>query len=108
MPIYAYRCTACGHEAQVWGPACAKCGAFDRAAWSQQFEALFLNQIDLTAHLAKGMAVRRWGRIVSIAGPVVDVEFPRGSLPEINTALEMTLTVAGEDVVIEPAEHLPA
>ncbi len=40
------------------------------------------------------------GRIVSIAGPVVDVEFPRGSLPEINTALEMTLTVAGEDIVI--------
>jgi hypothetical protein len=31
----AWRCTACGHEAQVWGPACAKCGAFDRAAWSQ-------------------------------------------------------------------------
>ena len=30
-----WRCTACGHEAQVWGPACAKCGAFDRAAWSQ-------------------------------------------------------------------------
>ena len=40
------------------------------------------------------------GRIVSIAGPVVDVEFPRGSLPEINPALEMTLTVAGEDIVI--------
>ena len=40
------------------------------------------------------------GRIVSIAGPVVDVEFPRGSLPEINTALEMTLTVADEDIVI--------
>ena len=23
------------------------------------------------------------GRVVAIAGPVVDVEFPRGSLPEI-------------------------
>jgi F-type H+-transporting ATPase subunit beta len=43
---------------------------------------------------------RKEGRVVTIAGPVVDVEFPRGSLPEINTALEMTLTVAGEDVVI--------
>ena len=31
------------------------------------------------------------GRVVAIAGPVVDVEFPRGSLPEINTALEMTV-----------------
>ena len=43
---------------------------------------------------------RKEGRIVTIAGPVVDVEFPRGSLPEINTALEMTLTVAGEEIVI--------
>ena len=40
------------------------------------------------------------GRIVTIAGPVVDVEFPRGSLPEINTALEMTMTAAGEDITI--------
>ena len=45
-------------------------------------------------------AARKEGRVVTIAGPVVDVEFPRGSLPEINTALEMTLTVAGEAVVI--------
>ena len=44
--------------------------------------------------------VRNEGRVVTIAGPVVDVEFPRGSLPEINTALEMTLTVAGEEIVI--------
>ncbi len=44
--------------------------------------------------------VRKEGRVVTIAGPVVDVEFPRGSLPEINTALEMTLTVAGEEIVI--------
>ena len=43
---------------------------------------------------------RKEGRIVTIAGPVVDVEFPRGSLPEINTALEMTMNVAGEEVVI--------
>ena len=34
------------------------------------------------------------GRVVAIAGPVVDVEFPRGSMPEINHALEMTLEVA--------------
>ena len=33
------------------------------------------------------------GRIVAIAGPVVDVEFPVGALPDINTALEMTITV---------------
>ena len=28
------------------------------------------------------------GRVVGIAGPVIDVEFPTGALPEINTALE--------------------
>jgi F-type H+/Na+-transporting ATPase subunit beta len=40
------------------------------------------------------------GRVVGIAGPVVDVEFPRGSLPEINTALEMTITVEGVDTLV--------
>ena len=32
------------------------------------------------------------GRVVTIAGPVVDVEFPPNALPEINTALAMTNT----------------
>jgi F-type H+/Na+-transporting ATPase subunit beta len=40
------------------------------------------------------------GRVVGIAGPVVDVEFPRGSLPEINTALEMTITVEGVETTV--------
>src|SRR4051812_6635737 len=40
------------------------------------------------------------GRVVAIAGPVVDVEFPRGHLPEIHTAVEMTLTIEGVDTVI--------
>jgi F-type H+-transporting ATPase subunit beta len=40
------------------------------------------------------------GRVVAIAGPVVDVEFPRGSLPEINSLLEMTVDLEGEAVVI--------
>ena len=43
------------------------------------------------------------GRIVGIAGPVVDVEFPPGQLPEINTELEFTVTVDGNDIVV-PAE----
>ncbi len=33
------------------------------------------------------------GRVVAIAGPVIDVEFPRGSLPELNTALEVTVGI---------------
>ena len=40
------------------------------------------------------------GRIVAIAGPVVDVEFPPSALPEINTALEFTVEVDGEDIVV--------
>ena len=40
------------------------------------------------------------GRIVGIAGPVIDVEFPRGHLPEINTALELDVTMDGESSVI--------
>jgi F-type H+-transporting ATPase subunit beta len=48
------------------------------------------------------------GRVVAIAGPVVDVEFPRGALPEINTALEFTLKVEGRiiEVVAEVAQQI--
>jgi len=40
------------------------------------------------------------GRIVAIAGPVVDVEFPPDALPEINSALEFTITVEGEEIIV--------
>jgi F-type H+-transporting ATPase subunit beta len=48
------------------------------------------------------------GRIVAIVGPVVDVEFPPDSLPELNGALEFDVTVAGETtkVVAEVAQHI--
>ena len=48
------------------------------------------------------------GRVVGIAGPVIDVEFPRGALPEINTALEFTINVDGTDidVLAEVAQQL--
>ena len=52
---------------------------------------------------AGGDTALRTGRIVGIAGPVVDVEFPPGHLPEINTELEFTVTVDGTDVRV-PAE----
>ena len=53
-------------------------------------------------------STRQDGRVVSIAGPVIDVEFPRGSLPELNQALEFTVTVEGKDVKIlaEVAQQL--
>ena len=40
------------------------------------------------------------GRIVAIAGPVVDVEFPPSALPEINSALEFTIDVGGEQITV--------
>jgi F-type H+/Na+-transporting ATPase subunit beta len=40
------------------------------------------------------------GRVVAIAGPVVDVEFPPDAVPAINTALEMTVTVGGQDIPV--------
>ncbi|MGH9102543.1 MAG: F0F1 ATP synthase subunit beta, partial [Acidimicrobiales bacterium] len=43
------------------------------------------------------------GRVVAIAGPVIDAEFPVGELPEINTAVEMTLELEGRETVV-PAE----
>jgi F-type H+-transporting ATPase subunit beta len=48
------------------------------------------------------------GRIVGIAGPVVDVEFPRGELPEINHAVEFDVEIDGETIVVmaEVAQHL--
>ena len=48
------------------------------------------------------------GRVVGIAGPVIDVEFPRGALPELNTALEFTVNIEGADVKVlaEVAQQL--
>ncbi len=40
------------------------------------------------------------GRVVAIAGPVVDVEFPPDALPEINFALEMDAELEGETITI--------
>ena len=40
------------------------------------------------------------GRVVGIAGPVIDVEFPRGALPELNSALEFTVQIEGKDVKV--------
>ena len=55
-----------------------------------------------------GQSVAKDGRIVSIAGPVVDVEFPPDSMPEIDYALEMTVELEGEkvEIVAEVAQHI--
>ncbi|MGA9277281.1 F0F1 ATP synthase subunit beta [Ilumatobacter sp.] len=48
------------------------------------------------------------GRVVGIAGPVIDVEFPRGALPEINSALEFDVTLEGDTITVlaEVAQQL--
>jgi F-type H+-transporting ATPase subunit beta len=48
------------------------------------------------------------GRIVRVAGPVVDVEFPPEAMPEISHALEFDVVVEGaiRRVVAEVAQHL--
>src|SRR5687768_15681014 len=40
------------------------------------------------------------GRVVAIAGPVVDIEFPPDSLPEINHIVELEITVEGNQIVV--------
>ena len=40
------------------------------------------------------------GRVVGITGPVVDVEFPPGALPEINTQLQVDIVLDGDSVVV--------
>ena len=48
------------------------------------------------------------GRIVKVAGPVVDVEFPPDAMPEIYDAIEFEFELEGENlrVVAEVAQHL--
>jgi F-type H+-transporting ATPase subunit beta len=49
------------------------------------------------------------GKITQVIGPVVDVEFPPGALPEIYTALSVTnpgIDDRKENLVLEVAQHL--
>jgi F-type H+-transporting ATPase subunit beta len=48
------------------------------------------------------------GRIVKVAGPVVDAEFPPGALPEINFAVEIDIHLGGvtKTILGEVAQHV--
>ena len=53
--------------------------------------------------------VQKTGRVTQVIGPVVDVEFPPGSLPEIYTALTVSnpsISSETENLTIEVAQHL--
>jgi F-type H+/Na+-transporting ATPase subunit beta len=58
--------------------------------------------------MAEGGGNGAEGRVVQIIGPVVDAEFPPDEIPEINTALEVDLTLDGDTqtVVCEVAQHI--
>ena len=48
------------------------------------------------------------GRVARVIGPVVDVEFPRGSVPDLFNALhaEVTLSAVAKTLTLEVAQHL--
>jgi F-type H+-transporting ATPase subunit beta len=49
------------------------------------------------------------GKVLQVTGPVVDVEFPPGALPEIYSALRVTnpsIDDRGDNLVLEVAQHL--
>jgi F-type H+/Na+-transporting ATPase subunit beta len=49
------------------------------------------------------------GKVTQVLGPVVDVEFPPGGLPEVYTALKVTnpnISAAQNNLTIEVAQHL--
>ncbi len=62
----------------------------------------------MTATAEKGTSTDTAGRVVRITGPVVDVEFPRGSVPELFNALhaEITYKDLAKTLTLEVAQHL--
>ena len=51
------------------------------------------------------MAERNVGKITQIIGAVLDIKFPEGALPEINSAIDIQ-TKDGGRLVVEVAQHL--
>jgi F-type H+-transporting ATPase subunit beta len=50
------------------------------------------------------MAETNEGRVIQVMGPVVDIEFPHGNLPEIYDAVEIPRN--GDKLVVEVQQHL--
>jgi F-type H+-transporting ATPase subunit beta len=48
------------------------------------------------------------GRVMTVTGPVIEVEFPPDALPEINYALEVERTIAGktDTITAEVSQHI--
>lgn len=74
---------------------------------------VFIERPEGGSAVGKDMATtteaRKNGRITQVIGPVIDVEFPAGSLPAINTALTLTnpsIDEREDNLVVEVAQHL--
>jgi F-type H+-transporting ATPase subunit beta len=63
---------------------------------------------DTTATTNKSATSDTNGRVVRITGPVVDIEFPRGSVPELFNALhaDITFEALKKTLTLEVAQHL--
>jgi F-type H+/Na+-transporting ATPase subunit beta len=61
-----------------------------------------------TTAAPNGAGELREGRILTVVGPVIDVEFPAGSVPEINFALKFEREVDGrqQTLTAEVAQHI--
>ena len=61
--------------------------------------------IDETSTDTKGGGV---GRIARVIGPVVDIEFPSDSMPEIYNALKVKFELTGEthEITLEVSQHI--
>ena len=50
------------------------------------------------------------GRVIQVAGPAVDIQFPEGQIPVINTAVRITSegfnTPQPIDIIVEVAQHI--
>ncbi len=62
----------------------------------------------MTATAEKKTSTDTAGRVVRVTGPVVDVEFPRGSVPELFNALhaEIDYKDLAKTLTLEVAQHL--
>ena len=53
--------------------------------------------------------MQKTGKVTQVIGPVVDVEFPPGALPEIYTALTLSnvgISTEPDNLTVEVAQHL--
>ena len=59
-----------------------------------------------TQLIYRGVIMISTGKIVQVIGPVVDIEFPAGQLPDIYHAITVKDKAQNIDLTMEAAQHL--